>query len=143
MILRPTARLSDSARCCTTDESVVNFLSELQRHADGRWLQPTALHTRCVPHVNYTIHGHILVIHRAQRFQERSLLSVEGMFLSFATRQRLYTFATYVCVLFAFLILLILYKCTKNPILYKIHKIQSSIYTYSRIQTRNEILFVI
>ena len=64
-------------------------------------------------------------------------------FLSFATRQRLYTFATYVCVLFAFLILLILYKCTKNPILYKIHKIQSSIYTYSRIQTRNEILFVI
>lgn len=81
-LLRHLDLKADSIQRYITDENVVNFLSELQRHAGGRWLQPTALHTRCVPHVNYTIHGHILAIRRAQRFQERSLLSIKGSITS-------------------------------------------------------------
>lgn len=62
------------------------FLSELQRYASGRRLQPTALYTWCVSHVNYTIHGHISVIRWAQRLQERSLLSVKGIDTTFTRR---------------------------------------------------------
>lgn len=54
------------------------LLSELQWYDGGRRLQRTALCTRCVPHVNYSIHGHVLIVSRAQGFQERFIFSIEG-----------------------------------------------------------------
>lgn len=54
------------------------LLSELQWYDDRRRLQRTALCTQCVPHVNYSIHGHVLIVSRAQGFQERLILSLEG-----------------------------------------------------------------
>lgn len=41
-------------------------------------MQRAALRTRCVSHVNYPIHGHVLAIGGTQRFQERFILSLEG-----------------------------------------------------------------
>lgn len=56
----------------------LSLLSELQRHDGGRRLQCTTLRAQCVPHVNYSIHGHILTVDRAQGFQKRPVLPFEG-----------------------------------------------------------------
>lgn len=56
------------------------LLSELQWHDGRRRLQCTALCTRCVPYVNYLVHGYILTVGRTQRFQERFIFPLEGKY---------------------------------------------------------------
>ena len=50
----------------------------MERHIGREWMCHTSLRTRCIPDVNYSIHGYFPVVRGAQGLQKCSLLSLKG-----------------------------------------------------------------